>query len=121
MPLWTKQDLMTACKASDPTSNFLNNFDNIHGISIDDRTIKKGELFIALIGENFDGHKFIESAISRGACGVLVSNIRIAKKYNGLYVDDTKEALINIGKFARNRFNGITIGITGSSGKTSTN
>ena len=50
MPLWTKQDLMTACKASDPTSNFLNNFDNIHGISIDDRTIKKGELFIALIG-----------------------------------------------------------------------
>ena len=121
MPLWTKQDLITACKASDPTSNFLNNFDNIHGISIDDRTIKKGELFIALIGENFDGHKFIESAISRGACGVLVSNIRIAKKYNGLYVDDTKEALINIGKFARNRFNGITIGITGSSGKTSTN
>ena len=121
MPLWTKQDLIAACKASDPTSNFLNNFDNIHGISIDDRTIKKGELFIALIGENFDGHKFIESAISRGACGVLVSNIRIAKKYNGLYVDDTKEALINIGKFARNRFNGITIGITGSSGKTSTN
>ncbi len=121
MPLWTKQDLMIACKASDPTSNFLNNFDNINGISIDDRTIKKGELFIALIGENFDGHKFIESAISRGACGVLVSNIKTAKKYNGLYVDDTKEALINIGKFARNRFNGITIGITGSSGKTSTN
>ena len=50
-----------------------------------------------------------------------MSNVRIAKKYNGLYVDDTKEALINIGKFARNRFNGITIGITGSSGKTSTN
>mgnify|MGYP003304528545 CR=1 FL=1 len=46
-----------------------------------------------------------------------MSNIRIAKKYNGFYVDDTKEALINIGKFARNRFNGITIGITGSSGK----
>ena len=67
MPLWTKQDLMTACKASDPTSNFLRDFDNICGISIDDRTIKKGELFIALIGENFDGHKFIESAISRGA------------------------------------------------------
>ena len=121
MPLWTKQDLMTACKASDPTSNFLSDFDNICGISIDDRTIRKGELFIALIGENFDGHKFIESAISHGACGVLVSNIKMAKKYNGLYVDDTKEALINIGKFARNRFNGITIGITGSSGKTSTN
>ena len=121
MPLWTKKDLMSACKASDPTLNFLNNFKNIHGISIDDRTIKKGELFIALIGKNFDGHNFIESAMSKGACGVLVSNVELAKKYNGLFVYDTKEALICIGKFARNRFNGITIGITGSSGKTSTN
>ena len=121
MPLWTKQDLMSACKALDPTGNFLNNFENIHGISIDERTIKKGELFIALIGENFDGHNFIESAISKGACGVLVSNITIAKKYNGLLVDNTEKALINLGKFARNRFKGITIGITGSSGKTSTN
>ena len=121
MTLWTKKDLMSACKASDPTSNFLHDFEKIEGISIDERTIKRGELFIALIGENFDGHNFVESAISKGACGVLVSNMTIAKKYNGLFVDDTKEALINIGKFARNRFSGITIGITGSSGKTSTN
>ena len=77
MPLWTKKDLMFACKASDPTSNFLNNCDNIYGISIDDRTIKKGELFIALIGDNFDGHNFIEPAISKGACGVIVSNIKV--------------------------------------------
>ena len=96
MPLWTKKDLMSACQASDPTSNFLNNFENIDGISIDDRTIKKGELFIALIGENFDGHNFIESAISKGACGVLVSNIKMAEKFNGLFVDNTKEALINL-------------------------
>ena len=121
MPLWTKHDLMSACKASDPTSNFLKNFNNIAGISIDERTINEGDLFIALIGEKFDGHSYIENAISKGACGVLVSNIRMAKKYNGLLVDNTKKALINIGKFARNRFNGITIGITGSSGKTSTN
>ena len=91
MPLWTKKDIMSACEASDPTLNFLNNFENIYGISIDDRTIKKGELFIALIGENFDGHNFIESAISKGACGVLVSNIVLAKKYNGLYVDEQKK------------------------------
>ncbi len=120
MPLWTKKDLMSACQASDPTSNFLNNSDIISGVSIDTRTINKGDLFIALIGEKFDGHNFIENAISKGASGVLVSNIRIAKKYNGLLVNNTKKALINIGKFARNRFNGITIGITGSSGKTST-
>ncbi len=121
MPLWTKQDLMSACKASDPTSNFLKNFKGIGGISIDERTINKGDLYIALIGEKFDGHNFVETAISKGACGVLVSNIKLAKKYNGLFVDNTKRALINIGKFARNRFNGITIGITGSNGKTSTN
>ena len=121
MPLWTKQDLITACKASDPTSNFVNKLKNIQGISIDDRTIKKGDLFIAFIGDKFDGHNFIESALSKGACGVLVSNIRLAKKYNGLFVNDTKKALIQIGKFARDRFNGKTVGITGSSGKTSTN
>ena len=121
MPLWTKQELISACSALDPTSNFPISCEQISGISIDDRTIKKGELFIALIGDNFDGHKFIESALAKGACGVLVSNIRTAKKYNGLFVNDTKKALINIGKFARKRFNGITIGITGSSGKTSTN
>ena len=121
MPLWTKKDLMSACKASDPTSKFLKNFNSIRGISIDERTINKGDLFIALIGERFDGHDFIEKAISKGACGVLVSNIKIAKRYEGLFVNNTKKALINIGKFARNRFNGITIGITGSSGKTSTN
>ena len=121
MPLWTKQDLISACKASDPTGNFLNNFECIHGISIDERTIKKGELFIALVGKNFDGHNFLESAISKGAYGVLVSNIEKAKKYNGLFVNNTKESLINLGRFARNRFTGITVGITGSSGKTSTN
>ena len=121
MPLWTKYDLMKACKASDPTSNFLQNFHNIKGISIDERTLNIGDLFIALIGDKFNGHNFVEIAIAKGACGVLVSDIRLAEKYNGLLVKDTKKALIDIGKFARNRFNGITIGITGSSGKTSTN
>ncbi len=121
MPLWTKYDLMKACKASDPTSSFLKNSHDIKGISIDERTINIGDLFIALIGDKFDGHNFVEIAVAKGACGVLVSDIRLAKKYNGLLVKDTKNALIEIGKFARNRFNGITIGITGSSGKTSTN
>ena len=77
MSLWTKEDLMSACKASDPTSNFLKDHNNIKGISIDDRTINKGDLFIALIGEKFDGHQFVESAISKGASGVLVSNFQL--------------------------------------------
>ena len=84
MPLWTKHDLITASDALDPTSNFLKNVNNVVGISIDDRTINKGDLFIALVGDKFDGHKFIEGAISKGACGVIVSDIRLAEKYNGL-------------------------------------
>ncbi len=121
MSLWTKQELISACKGSDPTSKFLKNFDGVDGISIDDRNIKKGDLFIALIGDKFDGHNFIESALSKGASGVLVSNIHLARKYDGLFVKDTKKALIKIAKFSRDRFNGVTIGVTGSSGKTSTN
>ena len=121
MPLWTKKEILSACKGSDPTFSFLKNFHDINGISIDDRTIKKGDLFIALIGDKFDGHEFIENALSKGACGVLVSNVRLARKHNGLLVKDTKKALIQIGEFARNRFSGVTICITGSSGKTSTN
>ena len=96
MPLWTKHDLITASDALDPTSNFLKNVNNVVGISIDDRTINKGDLFIALVGDKFDGHKFIEGAISKGACGVIVSDIRLAEKYNGLFVNDTKKALIQI-------------------------
>ena len=42
--------------------------------SIDDRTINKGDLFIAIIGDKFDGHDFIENAIKKGAYGIIVSN-----------------------------------------------
>jgi UDP-N-acetylmuramoyl-tripeptide--D-alanyl-D-alanine ligase len=118
--LWTKKDLIAATNATDPSLNFLNKLNAISGISIDDRTVKQGELFIALKGDKFDGHDFIKSAINKGASGVLVSDLELAKKYNGLLVNNTKRALINIAKFGRKRFKGITIAITGSSGKTST-
>ena len=44
------------------------------GISTDTRTIKKGDVFIALLGENFDGHEFIDNAINKGAAGIIISN-----------------------------------------------
>ena len=119
-PLWTKKDLMSATNALDPSSYFLENFNGVWGVSIDDRTIKKGDLFISLIGDKFDGHDFIEDAIRKGAYGIIVSNKRLANKYKALFVEDTKKALIQIAKFSRHRFKGITIAITGSSGKTST-
>ena len=120
-PLWTKQELLMATHASDPTFKFLvgNNI-NICGVSINDHTTKNGDLFIALKGNKFDGHDFIQSAINKGAAGIIVSDLNAAKKFNALYVPDTKEALIKIAHFARKRFKGKIIAITGSSGKTST-
>ena len=118
--LWTKKDLIEATNAIDPTLNFMNKIIGISGISIDDRTIKPGDLFIAFKGNKFDGHDFVKSAISKGAGGIIVSDLKLAKKYNGLLVNDTNKALLNIAKFGRNRFKGTTIALTGSSGKTST-
>ena len=119
-PLWTKKELISATHASDPSSSFLQNIDEIWGVSIDDRTINKGDLFIALIGDKFNGHDFIDNAIKKGANGIIVSDKKLAKKYNALFVQDTKKALKQIAKFSRRRFKGTTIALTGSSGKTST-
>ena len=117
---WIKKDLIEATNAIDPTLNFMNKIIGISGISIDDRTIKPGDLFIAFKGKKFNGHDFVKSAISKGAGGIIVSDLKLAKKYNGLLVNDTNKALLNIAKFGRNRFKGTTIALTGSSGKTST-
>ena len=56
---------MVAASALDPSSNFLDKESGVWGVSIDDRTIKKGDLFIALKGDKFDGHDFIENAIKK--------------------------------------------------------
>ena len=111
---------MSAACASDPSKYFLKNIDGVWGVSIDDRTIKKGDLFVALIGDKFNGHDFIENAIRKGAYGIIVSDMKLANKYNGLLVKDTKKALKQIATFSRYRFKGTTIALTGSSGKTST-
>ena len=121
IPLWTKKELINAINATDPNDNFLlKEKTEILGVSINDKTIKKGDLFIPIKGNRFDGHNFIESAIKNGAAGVIVSDFKLAKKYNALYVNDTKKALIKMAQFARKRFKGKTIAITGSAGKTST-
>ena len=62
--LWTKKDLIEATNAIDPSLNFMNKITGISGISIDNRTIKPGDLFIAFKGDKFDGHDFVKSAVS---------------------------------------------------------
>ena len=96
----------------------------VTGISIDTRTIQPKELFIALIGENFDGHNFVSQAIIKGAQAVIISDAAYAEKINTditvLLVKDTRKSLEDIAHFHRMRFNIPVIGVTGSNGKTTT-
>ena len=117
--LWTKHELINASNGKDLTAKFLNN-KKITGISIDTRSIKQNDLFIAIKGKKYDGHDFLEKAVQKGASGIIVSCRESALKHNGLFVNDTLAALINFAKFSRNRFKGTIIGITGSNGKTTT-
>ena len=91
------------------------------GISYDTRKINKGDLFIALPGKR-DGHDFVKAAFDNGATAAMVS--KIPKGFNEndklLVVDDVMKALVRMAKTARNRSKAIFIGITGTSGKTST-
>ena len=91
------------------------------GISYDTRKINKGDLFIALPGKR-DGHDFVKAAFDNGATAAMVS--KIPKGFNEndklLVVEDVMKALVRMAKTARNRSKAIFIGITGTSGKTST-
>ena len=96
----------------------------IKGVSIDSRTIKSGELFIAIKGNRFDGHNFIPEAIRKGAkavigsvrCGQCIDQSRAAY----IKVADTRRALADLARFHRKRFNIPVIAVTGSNGKTTT-
>ena len=100
----------------------------INGISTDTRTIKHGEIFFALEGENYDGHKFVEQAIHNGAAGAVISSGKEAaysfhngfKKCALLEVTDTLRALGDLAKFYRNSLPTSFIAVTGSNGKTTT-
>lgn len=95
--------------------------------SKDTRTIKKGDIYIGIKGENFDGNKFWNIAFDNGAEAVIVQNIKFTKqemeKYSNktiIKVEDTLKALYEIAKYKRSLYNIPVIAITGSVGKTST-
>ena len=91
------------------------------GISFDTRKIIKGDLFIALPGKR-DGHDFVKAAFDNGAAAAMVSKIPQDLNRNDklLIVDDVMMALVRMAKTARNESKATFIGITGTSGKTST-
>jgi UDP-N-acetylmuramoyl-tripeptide--D-alanyl-D-alanine ligase len=95
--------------------------DSFTRVSIDSRTIKEGELFIALKGSRFDGHDFLDEALNKGS-GAIVSN-PLEKPIRGktiISVQDTLKAIQNIAHFLRLKRDIPVIGVTGSNGKTTT-
>lgn len=99
-------------------------FKDILNVSIDSRNIKNNSLFIAIKGEKFDGHNFINTAIKNGATAVMIRRNYLKKvdkvDVTVITVPDTTIALGNIAKVWRSKLKAKVIGLTGSSGKTTT-
>jgi UDP-N-acetylmuramoyl-tripeptide--D-alanyl-D-alanine ligase len=87
-------------------------------VTTDSRKLKRGDLFVALRGEHFDGHDFVSRVAGRGACGAVVEQADRALAMPQLVVDNTVQALGQLGALNREQFAGPVVGITGSSGKT---
>ncbi|HYD18980.1 MAG TPA: UDP-N-acetylmuramoylalanyl-D-glutamyl-2,6-diaminopimelate--D-alanyl-D-alanine ligase [Patescibacteria group bacterium] len=111
--LWTSQELESATGGT-ATAAFTST-----GVSIDTRTLKKGELFIALKGDALDGHNYVDAAFKAGASAAVV-NENYTGGGNLLRVKDTMRALEDIGRAGRARSKAVVIGVTGSAGKTGT-
>lgn len=94
-----------------------------HDVCTDTRAVEKGSLFVAFKGTSFDGHDFVLKALSSGAAGAVVSELR--PEYKGaavpiFVVSDTLKAYQDLARFHRRRFSIPVIAVTGSVGKTST-
>ncbi len=94
----------------------------VSGVSIDSRTVGKGDAFFAIHGENRDGHDFVASALKAGAALAVVANTQRDRFPDAplLVVPDVLEALRDLGRAARARSQARVIAVTGSVGKTST-
>ncbi len=94
----------------------------IRGVSTDTRTIRQGDLFFAIRGENFDGHDFISDAAAKGvACAIVDRRFNCSSTDLPLViVEDTVKALGELARQYRRKFDIPLVAITGSSGKTTT-
>jgi len=115
-PLWT------AAAAAAATGGEAVGWDAVTGVAIDTRELAPGDLFVALRGENRDGHAFVADALAGGAGACLVTHRPegVAADAPLLVTDDTLDALRALGAAARARAGARIIGVTGSVGKTST-
>ncbi len=104
-----------------PNSGVVDRHVSFNGVSVDTRTINKGELFFALRGPSYDGHKFITEAIRKGA-GAAVAEHKYRDENAGLliHVSDAITAMGDLAKYYREKMPARIVAVTGSNGKTST-
>ena len=108
----------TLASAAESMQGILHGADHAFGgVSIDTRTITRGELFVALSGPNFDGEKFVAEAADKGAAGAVVTQA-VSSDVAQITVDDTRLALGRLGAAWRSEQAATVIGVTGSNGKT---
>ena len=101
---------------------------DISGVAYDSRKVEEGYLFVAIIGERYDGHDFVEDVIKKGAVAIIVEkespNLRISESLSPLYirVKNSKKSLACIANnyYGMPSENLALIGITGTNGKTAT-
>lgn len=112
--LWTSDEAATA------TAGVASGYWKVSGISIDSRTVKPGDLFVALEGPNFDGHDYVSQALLKGAAAAMVHRVppHVAPDAPLLGVEDTFDGLRDLARRSRVRTQAGVIGITGSVGKT---
>ncbi|NLE73180.1 MAG: UDP-N-acetylmuramoyl-tripeptide--D-alanyl-D-alanine ligase [Actinobacteria bacterium] len=102
----------------------------VGGVSVDTRNLRPGDLFIALVGERFDGHEYVSAALAAGACGAVVSTghsiagiNEIEKQGRSNLIYPVNSPLLALGALARavrRRSQAVVIAVTGSVGKTGT-
>lgn len=96
---------------------------DLKGVNTDSRNLDAKEVFIALEGDNFDGHLFLQEAILKGAIATITNKnnpLSLSTKVPQLQVENTLKAYQKIANWWRNQFNIPIIGVTGSVGKTTT-
>ncbi len=115
-PLWTFSNIAKA------TEGTCTNDGEAYGVSIDSRTVRSGDVFLAFKGENKDGHAYACQAVAKGAAGVIISDPveGLPNDLPVVQVKNTRDALLMLGDAARSRTNAKIVGVTGSVGKTGT-
>lgn len=113
--IWDKSSLEAALGV------FVDESIRISGVSIDTRTLVPGDLFFALKGEKVDGHQFVKVAIEKGAGACLVEKeVQFVQKERQIIVPNVMDALEKLAVYRRANTAARFIGVTGSSGKTTT-